>query len=552
MNFFGQKELYKIFLFSHERIEKEKEEINKINVFPVPDQDTGSNVAKTLLGIKEAISGKEFKSLKELSDAALDGALISAQGNAGIIYTGFLADFLTGLGNNSVDARVLSVAFEKGAKRARASILNPKAGTILDVIDAASFSIKKEIAREKNIIKILKKALEKANDALLATREKMAVLKKANVVDAGGLAFLMILESYLEALEGSSPGKKTEDKPSEKIRRFIQFLSNRYEVICLIKISKINEAVLKHRVKNLGDSLDIVRVGDKIKLHIHTDYPDEVKNILKKSGQIIDLKTTDMADEAGSDVFTRKVGVGIVIEDVAGLPQKILERYQVETVRSPSFYPSVFKNQLKKFGKILCLTASSDISENYQKACSARLASKTPEKIFVLDSRTAVAGQALLTLKAIELVYEQKEIGEIISELGKMTPKINLSVAFHNPSRIKPNTVIKKSEMDWLKTRQKINIHPSLSLKDGLVKRGRIILAMGVAEALFKDISRGSRGKKIRVVISHADNLEEAKKLKNFLRQIKAEVCYINSVPQSVENYTGKGALGVAWLPLDQ
>ena len=90
-------------LLSYKRIEENKEQINKINVFPVPDQDTGSNMAKTLLGIKEAIEGKEFKNLSEISEAALDGALTSAQGNAGVIYVGFLASFLPLLDKNPVE-----------------------------------------------------------------------------------------------------------------------------------------------------------------------------------------------------------------------------------------------------------------------------------------------------------------------------------------------------------------------------------------------------------------------------------------------------------------
>jgi len=131
-------------LLSYERIERERENINKINVFPVPDQDTGNNVAKTLLGIKNAIAEREFKSLTEFSETILDAALSCAQGNAGVIYTGFLADFLPELKENSINAARLALAFEKGFGRARSSILNPRDGTILDVIEATAVSFKKE------------------------------------------------------------------------------------------------------------------------------------------------------------------------------------------------------------------------------------------------------------------------------------------------------------------------------------------------------------------------------------------------------------------------
>ena len=189
-------------LFSWERIEKEKQEINKINVFPVPDQDTGTNLAKTLLGIKETIENREFNDLGEISEAVLDGAMTSAQGNAGIIYTGFLAGFLPALGNGeSINASQLTQAFQQGFERAEKSIQDPKEGTILDVMDATAKSFAQDIKNEKNIIILFQKANQEAHKALLATQEKMEILRKAGVVDAGGLGFLIIIESYLHILD---------------------------------------------------------------------------------------------------------------------------------------------------------------------------------------------------------------------------------------------------------------------------------------------------------------------------------------------------------------
>ncbi|GAI42617.1 unnamed protein product, partial [marine sediment metagenome] len=144
MEYLTQEELKKMLLLSYQKIEEHKEEINKINVFPVPDQDTGSNMAKTLLGVKEAIENRNFKDLDEISEATLDGALTAAQGNAGVIYVGFLAGFLPLLNKNPVNAKKLALAFEKGAERARQSIQNPVEGTILDVIDATYQTFKKE------------------------------------------------------------------------------------------------------------------------------------------------------------------------------------------------------------------------------------------------------------------------------------------------------------------------------------------------------------------------------------------------------------------------
>ncbi|MBZ9572161.1 DegV family EDD domain-containing protein [Patescibacteria group bacterium] len=589
MYYLTDKELKKMVLQSWKRIEKEKEKINKINVFPVPDMDTGSNLARTLEGVKKAIENREFKDLDKLSEVILDEAMIAAQGNVGVIYTGFLAGFLPILDKNPIDAKKLARAMVEGAKRARASIQNPTEGTILDVIDAATESIKKNSERENNILNLFKKAIAKANDALLATRDKIEVLKKANVVDAGGLGFLMILESHLEALEGEK--REREERPSEKVRRFVQTISYRYEVIFLIKNLKIKIDDLKERLKKLGNSLEVLQIKDKIKVHIHTDEPDEVREIAKNSGQILDFRIEDMAKEISGEESVKKVSIGIVVEDIADLPEKILEKYQIEKVPAildwpevvnlpgeniyqkmkeaerrgikelgrtsqpiPKAYLEAYKKQLQKFEKILCITITSKISGAYNSACQARSALNDSSRVYVLDSLSATAGQALLVLKAIELIQEQKEIGEIIGELKNLIPKIHLYLFFEDPRWIEATGRITPSQANWIRRMKKVGIRPLLEFKNGLITKGGFsVFAKDTAEALFRKIEKDSRkirkkGKKIRVIIVHADNSEGAEKLKKMLKEkIKAEVPFINLVCTLIGSRFGPGGLIAAW-----
>ena len=582
-------------LLSYQKIEEKKEEINKINVFPVPDQDTGSNMAKTLLGIKEAIEGMEFKDLKEISEAALDGALTSAQGNAGVIYVGFLASFLPLLDKNPVDAKKLAIAFEKGAKRAWESIQNPKEGTILDVIDAASQTFKEESEKETDIIKILKSATEKAKEALLATREKMEIFRKANVVDAGGLGFLIILESYLEALEGERKEIKKEEKPSEKIRRFVQVLSNRYEIVSLIENPRFDEEKIKEKLKRLGNSIDVVQIGNKMKLHIHTDYPDEVKEIIRQSGQVLDLREEDMAKEVVGEPSVRKVSIGIVTEgNIADLPQKVLERYQIESVfaivdwpegenlpgeniyqkmreadrrgikvfpkttqPSPKSYFDAFKKQLERFDKVLCISISSKLSGCYNSACQAKemLPEEQKERVYILDTLHAAASQTLLVLRAIELIQEQREINEVIEEIKDLIPQTHFYVIFEDPKWIEAGGRVSKSQANWIRRMKKLRLHPIIELKNGIIGKGGIVMAKDSAEALFKKIEKESRrerktGKRIRVIIGQADNPAGAEKLRQMLKEIKAGVPFISLASPLVCSHTGPGTLLAGWTPI--
>jgi len=595
MEYLTQEELKKMMLLSWKKIEENKEQINKINVFPVPDQDTGSNMAKTLLGIKKAIEGKEFKDLNEISEAALDGALTAAQGNAGVIYVGFLASFLPLLDKNPVNAKKLAIAFEKGAEKARKSIQNPKEGTILDVIDAARDVFKVEAEKEKDIINLFKLVTEKAREALLATREKMEIFRRANVVDAGGLGFLMILESYLEALEGEKKEVKKEEMPSEKIRRFVQVLSNRYEIVSLIENPRFNEEIIRGKLKKMGDSIDVVQIGNKTKVHIHTDYPGEVRDVMRETGSILELRTEDMAKEVVGEPSVRKVSIGIVTEgNLADLPQKVLERYQIEPVLcivdwpegqnlpgeniyqkmreadkrriktfpkttqpSPKSYFDAFKKQLQKFDKVLCITLSHKLSGCYNSACQGKemMGEEEKARVYILDSLQAVASQGLLVLRAIELIQEQREINEVIEELKKLIPKTHLYAILEDPKWLEAGGRMSKSQANWIRRIKKINLHPLVTIKDGVVTKAGIIFARDTAEALFKKIGKESQkarkeGKRIRIIIGHADNPEGAEKLRQRLKEIKAEVPFISLASPVVCSHTGPGTLLAGWMPI--
>lgn len=595
MQYLNQEELKKMLLKSYERIEERKEDINKINVFPVPDQDTGNNMAKTLLGVKNAIHDKKFQSLEEVCSVTLNAALTAAQGNAGVIYTGFLAGFLPVLQNNNpVNANRLNQAMKEGAARARESIQNPKEGTILDVIDATAKSIEEDYKNERNITLLLKRAIEKAHDALLATREKMAILKKANVVDAGGLGYLIILESYLEALQGEDKEKEVKIKPSDKVKRFVQTLSYRYEVVFLLVKPKIEMKKLKEKLSVLGNSLEVLQIGDRIKVHIHTDEPEEIKEIARSSGKIQNLRVEDMAKEIIGEKSVKETSIGIVTEDVSALLPKIIERYKIEIVPvkldwpeidkmpgenifqkmremekrgikkfgktsqpSPKDFMNAYRKQLDNFDKVLCITLTSKISGSWNSAKEAETLLKEPQRVFVVDSFHAAASQALLILRAIELIQENREITEVMNELKNLTPKTHLYAIFQDPKWIEALGRVTKAQANWIRRIKRFNVHPVITIKDGKMSRGGIVFGKNMSEALFKKVAKESKkvrreGKRIRVVINHADNLKGARELRKMLKQeINADVSFISSGPPVICAASGPGTLIVGWAPLE-
>lgn len=585
----SQKELQKMLLFSHERIERDKEQINKINVFPVPDQDTGSNLAATLKGVREAVENKEYDSIEKLSDDALNGALTFAQGNTGIIYTGFLAGFFPVIAKEKeVGVEKLGEAFTKGFERARDSIQNPKEGTMLDVIQAFAAGLKEK--EEKDIVKAFYHALEKANIALLETPNKMEVLKKAGVVDAGGLGFLMILETFLDTLkEQAEPFSiKSYERTETRAKRFVQILSNRYEVVALLEDGDYSEKQIKEKLHHLGNCLDVIQVGERTKIHIHTDDPYEVRDIIKRMGTIESLRIEDMAKEVTGEKSVENVSIGVVVDERAGLSAKIVSHYGIEVIPlkiswpegesiigdnicqrikeakkqgivsqpkiepiAPEFFTEAFKKQLEKFDDVLCIASSSKLSKNYEAAVKGREALNYIEKehVFVIDSGNLSAGQSLLTLECLEMITEQRKIREIMKKMPDIVARTNLYC------------IVEKSDW-WNKEKGKsfwFNKKPETRYAVGEMKHGKIVAVETIktsdfASALFNRIEKESRreireGKRIRAVICHGDNPEQAEELKKKLKTIrKTDISFINVTDPVTSINACPQSLLVGWI----
>jgi len=570
MDYLTPKELKKMMLLSYERVERDKEEINKINVFPVPDQDTGTNLAKTLAGIKNEIQDKDFDSLSKIANAILTGAMTTAQGNAGIIYTGFLAGFFTSLEKqNPIGTRELAQSFRSGYQKARASIQDPKRGTILDVIEATAQSFEEGASNEKNIITLLQSAVQEAKKALIETQNQMEILKKANVVDAGGMGFLIILESYLDALDGVQEEKIEiiTERPSEQVRRFIQTISNRYEIVALIEKPKITEKVIKEKLSRFGNSIDVVSFGNQMKVHIHTDTIEEAKEIIRTAGEVKEIRVEDMAREAAGEESLRSFSVGIATDNCSDLTNKIIERYHIGVIPSLSNpqdfmdFINVCNQQLEKFKNLLVVVSSSRLSLNYQKAMEFRSKLPNPYKVYVFDSLNISSGQALLVLKAIGLIKEQREMREIVKILNKKAPELQTYVFLPLLDKTKKSDQSSFSVPEhitkWVKRWQGIGFKPLIGLKRGQWARiGSCLRAQDAADAIFREIRKQSKrprknGQKIRVVIAHKDNIEQAKALKSRLKEIKAEVSFTNSVASVFDQAIIKGSLIASWDIID-
>lgn len=295
----------------------------------------------------------------------------------------------------------------------------------------------------------------------------------------------------------------------------------------------------------------------------------------------------NMTKEVAGEPSVRKVSIGIVTEDISSLPTEILEKYQIVIAKTkfdwpemeklpgdnlyqkirnaekfgvktfpktsqamPKDYLDAYEKQLQIFDKVLCITVSSKLSGCYNSTIQAREMLKEKERIFILDSLNL---PTLLILKAIELIQEQREVEEIITELKNLIPKIHTYLIFEDPKWIEALGRITKSQANWVRRMEKINLRPLMGMKDGLIAKDGVVFARDMAEALFKKILKESKkeNKKLRVTINHADNLEQAEKLKKMLEEkLEVEIPFITLAPPIIAAGAGPGTLIVGWMPI--
>jgi DegV family protein with EDD domain len=227
---------------------------------------------------------------------------------------------------------------------------------------------------------------------------------------------------------------------------------------------------------------------------------------------------------------------------------------------SPKDYLSAFQKQLQNFEKILCITLSSKLSGSFNSAYQARKMLKEKERIFLFDSLNATVGQALLVLKAIDLIKEGKEIEEILKECKKSIPKIHFYIFLEDPKWLEAGGRLSHSIANWVRKFQKMHLFPCLGIKNGVVKAIGITKGKDICEALLRQIKSKSKKlghplfgypKKIRVAIGYTDNFEMAKNLEKEIKEkLKAEIPLITFLSPVVGAHVGPGSLAAAWTEI--
>jgi DegV family protein with EDD domain len=287
--------------------------------------------------------------------------------------------------------------------------------------------------------------------------------------------------------------------------------------------------------------------------------------------------------------------IGLIVDEAADLPQEIIEKYQIEITSlkmdwpdldvfsgentfqkmrgaekagvksfgktsqpSPKDFLDIFRKQFAKFEKIITITITSVHSGTYNSACQAKnfLEPEEKKKVFVVDSLSGSAGQGLLTLKAIDLIESGKRAEETVKELELFRSKIHLVAMLQDPKWLEASGRISHFLANWVRRMGKIGLRPLLGIKKGKIKAVGIRKdAKDISTALFRELKEKTEeslknGKKIRVAITHADNLTEAQRIEEMIRRELngVEVVFLNLIDNVLGIIIGPGGLILAWL----
>jgi DegV family protein with EDD domain len=426
------------------RLISREEVINKINVFPVPDGDTGTNLALTMQAVLAALrAGGETHAgqlLTRVADAALDGA----RGNSGAI----LAQFLLGAGDRAALLPALSTAqfaeaMAAGAAYARESLAEPREGTILTVVtdfaDAAAVA-----ARDAADFRpLMRQALVAARASLEATPDKLETLRRANVVDAGALGFVELVAGMADYLEtGIAPADDSAIQllSDDEVTAGSQVdLEHRWCTECTITAESIDLRRLREEASRLGSSLVVAGTRSKVRLHVHVNEPPRVFALAAAFGAVSGQKADDMQRQQEMAHHAPRRRVAVVTDSAADLPDPVLEALDLHVVpvrvhfgtqsyldkvgmSSEEFFrrlagspvhpktsqppPGDFRRAFEFLGShyeaVVYVGLMASVSGTFQSAETAVARARTRARILTHDSGSAALGQGLIAMRAAE------------------------------------------------------------------------------------------------------------------------------------------------------
>ncbi len=584
---------------SAELVMRRRDYLNKINVFPVADGDTGTNMALTLKAVVDGLYDCDDSTIDAVVCCAADAALVGSRGNSGSILAQFFQGLYVGLaGKERATASEFANALLLAKNFAYDAVVNPVEGTILTVIrdwTQAVYELSKITSDFKHLFhesyKAAKQSLAKTPELLKINGQ--AILKKAGVVDSGAQGFVDMIEGVTRLIsEGSlkeifnRKAFRVEDAQAEgaQVEANANAITFQFCTEFILENSTaFDKKALRKELLNYGDSLLIGGSSTKTKVHIHTNQPHTIFEIASRYGRLQKTKVEDMKAQH-ENAFSRKT-IGILTDSTCDLPDDYLEANDIAlvpltlrlgeeefldrvTLSPEEFYrqlaqvkdfprtsqPSTaqfkqaFEDLLRRYESVIALTLSSGVSGTYQ---NAKLASKffRERNIVVIDSRVASLGMGFLVREAVRMRNRGESIEAIEKRLNDLKTKIKAFLSLQTIDNLVRGGRLSKSKGLIAKLLQ---IKPVLTFDEQgkVVQGGKGVGEKGALNKAIELAINYIKGKSTaQVAIVYSDNralAEEAReKMLTTLPTLAVELAQVSPV---LGVYGGSGCVAIIAL----
>jgi DegV family protein with EDD domain len=575
------------------RVIGEQEILNRINVFPVADGDTGTNLSLSLGAALGPLAAPGPKHLGHMLASVADVLLDGARGNSGAI----VAQFFQGMSDSAGEIEQFSTqsfsdAVSLGSEYAHDALAEPKEGTILSVIAVFARSLAQQtgIDGEQHFVALLEKAVVAARKALAKTQEQLDVLRKAGVVDAGAKGFVAMLEGVAEFIIHGRIAAKPDLTELHLEATVVETageaadLRYRYCTECIVTGDEIDRRKLRESLANLGDSLVLAGTKRKAKIHIHVNAPEDVFDLARRYGNVSGEKTDDMHRQQHSTHEISNV-FAVITDSAADISDDDMERLDIHmvpvriqfgdrgyldkvSITAEEFFEELARNPVQPttsqpspgdfrrqfqflashFPDVISVNLMPSVSGTLQAAKSAADRTNASGDIHVVDSRNASLGQGLIAVFAAECAQAGIDTKTALAAIDRIIP-VTTTYALVKDLRY----AVRGGRVPaWVKTlADTLRVIPVLRTRaDGRLSAGGVLLGRSRRVASFaRFVSRRVRARgRLRIGIGHALCEEDAHELELRMKEALPNITgsFVTSLGAGFGVHGGPGTLAVA------
>jgi len=567
-----------------------RDEINRINVYPVPDGDTGTNFSLTLRAVADALRALGDAPLPETARTMARAAVLGARGNSGMMLAHFLLGFAEALGERAQATTVdIATSVRRGSDRLYTSLDDPREGTILTVAREAAEAAERIAAGSSDVGEFMRRLLEEGEAALARTPELMAVLKEAGVVDAGGMGFVRMLEGVVRYIEGDPILPVTSDDTAASLApaALIEVAVERDFQFCtevLVRGEQLPPAnEVRSAMHTFGGSVQVAVAADILKIHVHTDTPEAVFSYATRWGRVETTKADDMRAQHRRLAHADRRPVAIVTDSSADLADPVLDRHHIalvplqvvfgdETFRdrvelkpeefyrrlrvarelpttsqpAPAEFVRVLRDARAEADEVVAVLLASALSGTFGSAQAAVRAAGI-SNVRLVDSGTASLGLGMLALRGAELAESGWSAAAIARELERLRGQTGMLLTVDTYDNLLRSGRVSRGKA-WIAGM--LDVKPILSLDDGgrVVPvdrvRGRANLVPRVLSLLERRLT--PRPTVVRFGVVHADAPDVAERVRTALvAAYRPRDCFVTLATGVLGTHVGPGAWAV-------